>query len=815
MAVPTFLWIAGARAATTITVGPAGDYSTIQSAVNAAAAGDTISVAAGTYDESLVITKTLTLVGAGSKTTVIHDDFLVIDAASSVLDISGFTIEFQETGIFSDDELIGHDLVFQGTGAGSASGGGLFATTAVVDLDGCAFRDHDSGNSYGGLFYAYASTVAIANSSFDGGVSQSGGALYVSTSDVSISNSVFSNNVAREVDDVPRGAAVRQYLGTLALTDVDFTANSVEGGYGAGLAMHGGVAVVTRGSFSDGVVTDSYGAAIAVFEGDLTMLDTVVSGNQELYGTATDDADGALFFFGATPPVFALDGVTFEGNFADEDGSAIRVSTGSGTITRCVFTDNISADNGGAVYATGPDALSISDSVFTGNSAKNGGAVRFFGDPSWVAGGALTVTGSTFTDNIAVDNGGAVYVRYADTLAIEGNTFDDNEAGKDGGAVFASTVDDVMLSDNHLDRNGGGAGGAFSGQGIATLVASKNRFCMNLASNTTTSDGGAVSLFDVGSGGTHRWSNNTFVHNYADSNGGDLALLDVVGTDVTNNTFVNGEAKDDGGSVSLRSATTTSDLSFVNNIVAWAYEGDGFRTDDNSTQVIEYNDFYMNVENAVGGSIRTSDLSATNLAVDPQFGNYTDDANCDDDEFWLEDDSPLTDAGDPDAGTDPDGSDPDIGSSGGGDADWTPYEDGDGDGQTESEGDCDDADVDIYTGADDTVGDGIDQNCDGVDGIAETDGTGTDDGAGDGTADDTGTNGDGGGDDGNGDAGGDDGGGDDGIGTTDDTGGSDGGLEGSADGKHSEGCGCASSRGGMSAAWMLTLVSLLALRRSR
>ena len=820
MAVPAFLWIAGARAAT-ITVGPSGDYSTIQSAVTAADAGDTISVAAGTYEESLVITKTLTLLGAGASSTILRDDLLVIDASSTDLDISGFTIEFQETGIYADDELSAHDVVFQGIGDGTTNGGGIFATTSIVDLDRCEFRDHDNGNNSGGLFYAYASTVTITNSLFDGGVAQAGGAVYASNTDLSISSSTFTNNTAREVDEVPRGAAIRQYLGALTLTDVDIDGSRVDGGYGAGIATHGGTTVVTGGSFTNNIVTDSYGSAIAVFEGDLTMTDTLVSGNQELFGAATEDADGALFFFGSTPPVFALDGVTFEDNFADEDGSAIRVSTGTGTISNCVFRDNVSADNGGAIYATGPDPLSITDSSFSGNTAKNGAAFRFLGDELAKSGGDITVSGSTFTNNVAVDNGGAIYVRYADTLALVGNTFADNEAGKDGGAVFASTVDDVALTDNRLDRNAGGAGGAFSGQEIASLLASKNRFCSNIASNTTTSDGGAASLFDVGTGGVHRWTNNTFVKNYADSNGGDLALLDVVGTEVEHNTFVNGEAADDGGSVSLKSVTTTSDLVFENNIVAWAYEGDGFRTDENSTQVIEYNDFWMNVENAVGGSIRTSDLSATNLQVDPQFGHYTDDENCDDDQFWLEADSPLLDAGDPDGDADPDGSDPDIGSSGGGDADWTPYEDGDGDGETESEGDCDDTDVGVHTGAKDTVGDGIDQNCDGEDGIAETDGTGSDGTGDDGTGDDTGTTDGGSGDDGGGDdtgtadGGSGDDGGDDGVGTVDDTGGSDGGLEGADGNKGSEGCGCASRNGGSPAAMMLALGSLLALRRRR
>ena len=42
--------------------------------------------------------------------------------------------------------------------------------------------------------------------------------------------------------------------------------------------------------------------------------------------------------------------------------------------------------------------------------------------------------------------------------------------------------------------------------------------------------------------------------------------------------------------------------------------------------------------------------------------------------------------------------------------------DDDSDGQTGNEGDCDDTDPSIYRGATDTAGDGIDQNCDGVDG---------------------------------------------------------------------------------------------------
>ncbi len=82
----------------TVCVNPAGTsgcQTTIGAAVSKAASGDTIQVAAGTYKEVVTVSKSLSLVGAGSSTTVIDATGLangIVVISSGAVNVTGATI---------------------------------------------------------------------------------------------------------------------------------------------------------------------------------------------------------------------------------------------------------------------------------------------------------------------------------------------------------------------------------------------------------------------------------------------------------------------------------------------------------------------------------------------------------------------------------------------------------------------------------------------------------------------------------------------------------------------------------------------------
>jgi nitrous oxidase accessory protein len=101
VALVLFASMAVPASATELTVGAQGQYKTIQQAVNAAASGDIIRVAPGTYTENVIVNQSLTIIAASGRPTITAATSSkdVITVAGSGVRIEGLTITGGVNGV--------------------------------------------------------------------------------------------------------------------------------------------------------------------------------------------------------------------------------------------------------------------------------------------------------------------------------------------------------------------------------------------------------------------------------------------------------------------------------------------------------------------------------------------------------------------------------------------------------------------------------------------------------------------------------------------------------------------------------------------
>jgi len=441
-----------------------GDYATIQEAVDDPEC-DAISVAAGTYDENVVITRAVILQGAGAASTIIDGggSGVVISISDGVTPtIDGFTIT-------------GGD----GTGNGGQGGGiSILGASAIIRnnvITGNVAGQDSSGTGAGGgifvvnspspvLIYsntiqnniAYSSTTASADYPGCGGGIRTDG-----DSSAVITGNQFIANVAGYVPETPvwAGGGAICAIGGRGVTIGDNTirdnwANAASGvGEGGGIFVYGGVATITNNSIyrntaaftvttaDEGTYANAGGIGINQAPRAVVIDNWVTTNTVAFAAVSTADPEntsvsgGAINVFGdGTPDDYLL----VQGNhLLDNVGTQQLAVSG---------TDSNGNAQGGGLAVNGVTTTLILDNEVMGNVS------------------AVSMTASSLDGSgYAGAHGGGIHVQRVDALTLSSNQVAGNLSagemalhnanGDADGAVAVQDVISATIHDNTVERN--------------------------------------------------------------------------------------------------------------------------------------------------------------------------------------------------------------------------------------------------------------------------------------------------------------------------------------------------------------------------
>jgi len=341
------------------TVCPAGppdcDYRTVQEAVDAAGAGDTIKVATGVYTDIhgrpapieyypnpertvvtqvVYISKTLTI--QGGYTTAFNDP-PDPDANPTILDAQGQGRVLFITGDVSP--TIEGLRITGGSAAGlmgdpeydADSGGGIYAKNASPIIH----HNQVFSNTQGGLYLALCNNARIyENSIFNNDADRGGGIGLYQSSNAQLDNNSVSGNTAGG------GGGVALTKSSAALHNSMISGNTAMGG--GGLYLDHSTATVSGTAIINNAASDYEGGGIALSRANFTLIGSAIVNNVANY------AGGGLFW--SNNSVVTLSRNHIISNSVAMDGGGIYLDGGSATLINNVIADNHAGDDGSGMY---------------------------------------------------------------------------------------------------------------------------------------------------------------------------------------------------------------------------------------------------------------------------------------------------------------------------------------------------------------------------------------------------------------------------------------------------------------------------------
>ena len=289
-----------------------------------------------------------------------------------------------------------------------------------IQLDGLqlvnGYRTARDGEGGAGLWLEDVDDVRVVDVSFSVGFAHFGAAVGCVASSARFERVEFRRNIAAGA-----GGAVHGLAGcALSLTDVRFDQNDA--------VLDGGAIALEAASTVD-VLRADFSAGKADFNG------------------------GAIAL--ADESVAVIDEARFARNQAEFSGGAVFVDSESSlTVSRSRFFANRCEDSGGALGAQDLGTVNVDTSVFSSNRAgAQGGAVWLFDFAE------AQFTGVLFTGNSALAEGGAVAAVENVVVRLDDAQLDQNR-GDRGGALYVESDAVLRMRNGLLTRNEATEGGA-------------------------------------------------------------------------------------------------------------------------------------------------------------------------------------------------------------------------------------------------------------------------------------------------------------------------------------------------------------------
>ena len=433
----------------------------LQTAINNAADGATIPLAATTYTESLTINKNLTLKGVSSAYSIIQSPA----AGQRVIMLgAGYHLELDNLTVNSGDL------------GSSSGGGGIYMDTNSTLTMNSSVVSNSKANYGGGIYQAGSAGSVTLNNTYleSNSAATDGGGLYAD-GNVTLSSATIFSNIANR--------------------------------HGGGIYVRYGNAQLTNGVFSTNYATTGDGGGLNL-NNSLTVNGTSFAGNH------AGHFGGGLSQWNNPGQTVSISGASFSYNTAKYNGGGAYVAS-SLTLTNTYFGVNSvnSSDStityGGGLYAGG--GINGSGLNFYQNTAACTGCDYSAGGGLFVTRPALgvsTLANSTFEKDVAWDGSGIASTSYVQ-LTVNSSTFRNN-GGTDGG--YGGGINADWISGDQLVFQGNSVVNGGAGIDANTITLTRSRFIGNTA-HSDDGGGGVLAYFDF-TGINLLFDSNASTHGY-------------------------------------------------------------------------------------------------------------------------------------------------------------------------------------------------------------------------------------------------------------------------------------------------------------